>query len=91
MDNNSGSVDQFTVFPNPAQDILTSRINSPLSGTVRTVVYDVNGRTVMTGEAEKSIGLFEKTMNVSGLASGMYTIQAIIANRKILVTKFIKK
>jgi hypothetical protein len=91
VDKNSGSPDQFTVYPNPALDVLTARINTPVSGTVRMIVYDMNGRTVMTGEVEKTVDLFEKTLNVSSLASGMYTIQVIIANRKILVTKFIKK
>jgi hypothetical protein len=91
VDKNSGSPDQFTVFPNPAQDILNSRINSPVNGTIRMVVYDMNGRQVMTDEAEKSVDLYEKSLNVSGLSSGMYLIQVNIANMKFLVTKFIKK
>jgi Secretion system C-terminal sorting domain len=51
----------------------------------------MNGRTVMTNEVDKNVDLFEKTLNVSGLASGMYMIQVNIANRRTLVTKFIKK
>lgn len=91
VDKSSGFNDQFTVFPNPAHDILTGRINSPLTGTLKMIVYDMNGRTVMKAEAEKAVDLFEKTLNVSGLASGMYTIQVNIANRKTLITKFIKR
>jgi hypothetical protein len=55
------------------------------------VVYDMNGKMVMSGEAEKSTDQLEKSLNVSGLAAGMYTIQVNIANRKTLVTKFIKR
>jgi hypothetical protein len=88
---NSGVLDQFTVFPNPAQDILNIRINSSFNGTIRTVVYDMCGRLVMADEAQKSVDLYEKTLNVSGLATGMYSIQVNIANMKFLVTKFIKK
>jgi hypothetical protein len=88
---NSGAPDQFTVFPNPAQDILNSRVNSSLNGTIRTVVYDMVGRLVITDEAQKSVDLYEKSLNVSGLATGMYSIQVNIANMKFMVTKFFKK
>ena len=91
VDKNSVAPEQFIVFPNPAQDILNSRINSSVTGTIRMVVYDMNGRMVMADEAEKSADLYEKSLNVSSLASGMYTIQVNIANMKFLVTKFIKK
>ncbi len=91
VNKNSEPSDQFTVFPNPAQNILNSRINSSLNGTIRMVVYDMNGRLVMADEAQKSADLYEKSLNVSGLASGMYSIQVNIANMKFLVTKFIKE
>ena len=91
VDKGSGSNDQFTVFPNPVHDVLTGRITTTLSGTVRMIVYDMNGRTVLKAESEKTVDLFEKTLNVSGLAAGMYTIEVNIANRKTLVAKFIKR
>jgi hypothetical protein len=91
VDKNSGSPDQLTVFPNPVHDLLHIRIRTTLNGTIRMIVYDMNGKMVLTGEAEKSVDLFEKSLNVSGLASGMYTIQVNIANRKTLVSKFIKQ
>ncbi len=91
VDKNSGAPEQFIVFPNPAQDILNSQVNSPLNGTIRTVVYDMIGRLVITDEAQKSVDLYEKSFNVSGLATGIYTIQVNIANMKFMVTKFFKK
>jgi Secretion system C-terminal sorting domain/PKD domain len=91
VDKNSGAPDQFTVFPNPAQDILNCRINSSLNGTIRMVVYDMIGRLVIADEAQKSVDLYEKSLNVSGLASGMYSIQVNIANMKFMITKFFKK
>ncbi len=91
VDKNSGAPDQFTVFPNPAQDILNIRVNSLLNGTIRTVVYDMLGRLVIADKVQKSVDLYEKSLNVSGLATGMYSIQVNIANMKFLVAKFIKK
>jgi hypothetical protein len=90
VDKNSGSGDQVTVYPNPAHDLIQSRISSSLNGTIRVNVYDMNGKTVLTDQSEKSLDIFEKSLNISALASGMYTIQVSIANRKTLVTKFIK-
>jgi hypothetical protein len=91
VDKNSGSDDQITVYPNPAHDLIQSRISSSLNGTIRVNVYDMNGRTVLTDQSEKSLDTFEKSFNISALATGMYTIQVNIANRKTLVTKFIKQ
>ena len=82
---------QVRVFPNPAQSILTAQISSAVVGNVQMNVYDMNGRTVMTGEVQKTGTLLEKTLNVSGLASGMYLLQLNIANQETMVTKFIKK
>ena len=91
VDKNSGTPDQFIVFPNPAQDILNCRINSSLNGTIRMVVYDMIGRLVIADEEQKSVDLYEKSLNVSGLATGLYSIQVNIANMKFMVTKFFKK
>jgi hypothetical protein len=87
----SGYNDQLILFPNPAHDVTTARITSSTNGAIRVNVYDMNGRTVLTDESEKSLPVFEKTLNVSPLASGMYTIQIIIGNHKTMVTKFIKQ
>jgi hypothetical protein len=91
VDKNSGSGDQLNVYPNPAHDLIRSRISSSLNGTILLNVYDMNGRIVLTDQSEKSLDIFEKSLNISTLASGMYTIQVNIANRKTLVTKFIKQ
>jgi hypothetical protein len=90
VDKNSGSGDQLTVYPNPAHDLIQSRISCFMNGTIRVNVYDMNGKTVLTDQSEKSLDIFEKSLNISALASGMYTIQVSIANSKTLVTKFIK-
>jgi hypothetical protein len=89
-DNNPGSNDQFIVYPNPAQNLVNTRISDSLNGTIRLRMYDINGRVVLTDQSEKSIESFEKSFNISSLASGMYTIQVNIANRKTMVKKFIK-
>jgi Secretion system C-terminal sorting domain/Domain of unknown function (DUF4832)/PKD domain/Bacterial Ig domain len=82
--------DRLNVFPNPAQSVIHEKIQSSVTGTVKINVYDMNGRLVLTSQTDKSSDTMYETMNVSTLAPGMYTIQINIANRKTMVTKFIK-
>ena len=82
--------DQFIVYPNPAHDVLNGKIVSSITGSVKIYVYDMNGRMVLATEVEKSDNVIVKTMNVSTLASGTYAIEINIANRKTMVTKFVK-
>jgi hypothetical protein len=60
-----------TVFPNPANDQLTVRLASEInSGTI--TLTDLNGRVVLTKEV--STNASEISVDVSNLASGMYTL-----------------
>jgi len=82
--------DQFVVFPNPAHDVISGKVTSSITGTVKINVYDMNGKLVAVNEVEKASDVVYKTFDISGLAPGMYTVQINIANRKLMVTKFIK-
>jgi PKD repeat protein len=84
------STDKLAVFPNPANNQIHEKITSSVTGTVKISVYDMNGRLVLSKQIDKSSESIIETMNVSSLASGMYTIQINIANQKTMVTKFIK-
>ncbi len=91
VDQPSGPGDQLTVFPNPAHDLIQSRITSPVNGKLRMNIYDMNGRVVLTNQSGKSTEIFEESLNINSLAAGMYTIQVNITNRKTLAAKFIKQ
>ena len=84
------STERFIVYPNPAHDVTTARITSQVTGTVKITVYDMNGRQVLVAQTVKMDDVVNKTLNISSLASGMYTVQITIGNKKTMVTKFIK-
>jgi hypothetical protein len=90
QNNNLSSSDRFIVYPNPAHDVTTARITSQVTGTVKITVYDMNGRQVLVAQTVKMDDVVNKTLNISSLASGMYTVQITIGNKKTMVTKFIK-
>ena len=88
--NNLSSTERFIVYPNPAHDVTTAKITSQVTGTVKITVYDMNGRQVLVAQTVKMDDVATKTLNISSLASGMYTVQITIGNKKTMVTKFIK-
>ena len=82
--------DKLVLFPNPAHHMITGKVTSAVTGTVKIYVYDMNGKLVAVTEAEKYNDVLYKSFDISNLAPGMYSAQIIIANRKTMVTKFIK-
>ncbi|HEY2648419.1 MAG TPA: T9SS type A sorting domain-containing protein, partial [Puia sp.] len=84
------TTETFIVYPNPAHDVTTVKITSQVTGTVKITVYDMNGRQVLVAQTVKTGDVVTKTLNISSLASGMYTVQITIGNQKTMVTKFIK-
>jgi hypothetical protein len=82
--------DRLIAYPNPAHDVTTLKITSQVTGTVKITIYDMNGRQVLVAQTIKMDDVASKTLNISSLASGMYTVQVSIGNKKTMVTKFIK-
>ncbi len=93
VDNVSASkrADQFILFPNPAHDVITGKLTSSINGNIVVNVYDMNGRIVFADQTVKSSEVYQKTYDISKMASGTYSIQIVIANKKTMITKFIKQ
>jgi hypothetical protein len=90
VDQGSSTANKVVVYPNPVHEWLHAKITSSVTGTVKIYIYDMNGRLVLSTETQKSDDVTYKTMNVSLLAPGMYTILVNIANQTSMVNKFIK-
>jgi len=67
----------INVFPNPAENSFTLNYSSPLNGNTLIKMYDMNGREVMSREAEKNAEKLELLFDVSGYAKGVYSVQVI--------------
>ena len=65
----------LSVFPNPATDNLTVRMNNPTDDYYQMEIIDALGRQVMILMPETKIekGVFEKTYDISALPNGIYT------------------
>ncbi len=67
----------LALYPNPASDYLTCLLALPQAGTVELALYDLSGRLVLNQQLEVSEPTeLEAILDVSGLASGVYTLQA---------------
>lgn len=60
----------IAVFPNPAKDLITIRVNGMWAKGDKVIIYDGTGKQVMTKEMTGSVEVF----NISSLPVGMYFI-----------------
>ena len=83
--------DLLMVYPNPAHYVINEKITSAVTGTTRISIYNMNGQLVQSDQVEKSGKVVENRTYIQRLASGVYTIQINIANKKQMISKFIKR
>jgi hypothetical protein len=67
----------LSLYPNPSHETMTCLLSVPDAGTVELALYDLSGRMLL----EKQINVSEPNemsavLDVSSLASGVYTLQA---------------
>lgn len=84
---NLGSV---TVYPNPANDNLNVDVYSLSKSKLVVKLQDMSGRTVRVLQTEGAEGVNNIKMDISDIASGVYTIN-VLSNDKVLGTMRITK
>ena len=79
----------IVISPNPAQDVLRISGELKMAGEVSFVLYDVQGREILTRNYTGT--QLNDEWNVSGLSDGMYTIriqtEGSIATEKVIIRK----
>ena len=88
---NLRSLESILLYPNPAQSVINLRLNTDSTGRMRVDIYDMTGKMVQAAEMDKPQSFFDKSMNISGLAHGMYIMQVTIGTNKKMISKFIKQ
>ncbi len=74
----------LALYPNPASDILTCLLALPSAGAVELTLYDLSGRLVIERLMEVTEpSETEAVLDVSGLASGVYTLRASMGNVEV--------
>jgi len=76
LKSNCGGEQTFTVFPNPVTDRATVTINSSQNTKLNLSIVDSRGTLVRKQQTLLPQGNSQVTINLSGLAKGIYTLQA---------------
>ena len=71
----------FKLYPNP----VTDQLNIVSETEARIIIIDLHGRVVLDME-----NVLEKTIDVSTLPEGLYTMK-VITNKGVMIDKFVKK
>ncbi|MBI9037759.1 MAG: C10 family peptidase [Bacteroidales bacterium] len=88
-DENIETVNNFEIYPNPANNILILKFNSEENQTFLIKISDKLGKIVYKENTELFNGSFTKNIDVSNFAKGMYIIslrnEKGIINKKVII------
>ena len=88
---NFRTLDNMSVYPNPASGILNVRCVTDTLGVATANIYDINGRFVKSKVFTKSQTSADIPISVVDLKAGVYIIEVVINNKKKMLSKFIKR
>ena len=80
------SLDQITVFPNPADNYITIKSDYNLEDAIISL-FDLNGRRVLNYKNSSNNNI----VDVSGLSNGGYVLRVILSEGGIYSTKVLKR
>ncbi len=83
-------VNNSSVYPNPAKDLLHVQLNADLGATVNLIVCDGQGRTLNSQSVSNSPQGSTQTVNIRSLMPGFYYLQ-IVGKKEKSVLRFIKE
>lgn len=85
---NTLKVADLSFYPNPNDGRFTLRFSAPESGATAVRIYDTTGRTVYQEKLSGFSGAYEKQIDISGEAKGVYFL-TISQNDKLLNKKIV--
>ncbi|MFZ4401265.1 MAG: T9SS type A sorting domain-containing protein [Bacteroidales bacterium] len=86
------TTDLFSVYPNPARDVLNIEYTMDKNGSFRAEIYNIEGQLVSTTENNTRIaGSYKEKISLNNLSAGVYTLRVYTGstsnNQKIIITK----
>ncbi|MFN3758606.1 MAG: T9SS type A sorting domain-containing protein [Algoriphagus aquaeductus] len=82
-------IGEFLIYPNPAEDRANVLVELDRPSQVSLRVYDAVGRVVISDQFTRE-ATFVQTLDVNGLAPGMYTVQVQVG-KMVMTGRLIKK
>ena len=88
---NAVVADRLKLYPNPTRDMLNVQLTSNSLGSAIINIYNITGQLAKKISFNKSQVLSQQSINVGGLQPGVYLMEVMIDNKKMLSGKFIKQ
>jgi hypothetical protein len=77
------------VYPNPAKDQTTIKLNSSLAGNANVIITDLNGKSVFEKVVNVKKGIQEFTIDCNQFNLGIYLVtlqsQEMISSKKLMI------
>jgi len=80
VEEQKGNFDEFTVYPNPSNGLFTVNLSS--NQDVKMSLYDLRGRNVYSKLHSNNSVTFNKEVNFTGMASGVYLLNVESGDKK---------
>ena len=87
IEENSDVFQNVSLYPNPANSVLNVQYNIVEMGDVMLSIYDISGAKISVNQVNTSPGLNSNEIDVKELASGLYFIEFLV-NEKRVMKKF---
>ena len=78
----SNVVQQVSLYPNPAQELVNIQLETNRQGEALIAVYNMQGQRLIDQTIQMSYGLSTHTLDVNNLTPGMYLVQIRMANEQ---------
>jgi PKD repeat protein len=82
---------KMEVYPNPAKDQMTIKLNSSLAGNANVIITDLNGKSVFEKVVNLQKGIQEFTIDCNQFNSGIYLValqnQEMISSKKLMIIR----
>ncbi|MEI8202145.1 MAG: C10 family peptidase [Bacteroidota bacterium] len=74
---NMNFLNSFSLFPNPASDKLNIELNLQQQQDIQIQVLNLNGSSVLVHSLAKQSGIVSTSLNIAGLAKGIYVVKIL--------------
>jgi hypothetical protein len=90
-DSINNSQAEIVLFPNPSSGIVTLKVTGKVTGEMRINIYDMLGRPLIIMQTNKTQTIYQGSIDISKLRSGVYSLQVSIAKTQRKTVKLIRQ
>ncbi len=91
LPDNRRYVEDISLYPNPAHDVLNFRYQSDNNEKLFVFIIDIKGSRVLAASYDKENTSFTSSLNISGLGRGVYCFEIVNGSGKKTARMFVKQ